>query len=265
MDRRTLIVMVISFGILLAWSFLFPPTPPMKTLITQNSNKAIEMVPSAALPTAEVQSSMTAPIAVTQPPVAAQVIVVDTPHYRAEINSQGGILTSFLLKDYQHGKEQIRLGKWVPFLKSFFGDGHAPMVTENNWVQMISPVKSAQNQTLGLDFKNPELSKAFAETVYSPSTPSISLNTAHPQESLTLISSVQGGIQVVKTLTFYHNSFVVDYKASLINRQDQATTLDLQQHLGGGVFKITLPVAVKPMWVLCISKRVMSKPSRVMR
>jgi YidC/Oxa1 family membrane protein insertase len=99
-NKRVILAVSLSLMVLLGWNYFFPPITPLETE-TQNVTSPNQTVASA--PGAATQSA--APVATTPTvqftPVEGQKLTVDTPLYRAVINTGGGVLESFVLKNYK--------------------------------------------------------------------------------------------------------------------------------------------------------------------
>jgi YidC/Oxa1 family membrane protein insertase len=116
MEKRLFIAILISFLVLLGWSWLaprlFPELARQKAAVADaKRDDASAPVPAAATPQQPLPaSSTTAPAAASSTPaVAAEKIadsrkfdsVIDRPAYRATFTNQGAQLTSFLLKNHK--------------------------------------------------------------------------------------------------------------------------------------------------------------------
>ncbi|MBF0286180.1 MAG: membrane protein insertase YidC [SAR324 cluster bacterium] len=234
MEQKTLLAIVISIAVIVGWSWLFPPPPTAKkdqekTVAVEENKKTVTQgeqiatVSESTLPETKVETAF------------AKSITIDTPYYRAVIDTRGGVLKSLLLKNYKNFKESISLGKWIPYLSNILGRSAPTVVTEDNLLQMIKTDFIDKAQTLAVQFEeNPELSKAFRNTVFSSDRDSISIDSRGKPEQLVLISPVQSGIQIIKTLTFHANDFAIDYKVSLINRDKTVRPLEVKHFFGEG-------------------------------
>ncbi|MCK9239431.1 membrane protein insertase YidC [Desulfocurvus sp.] len=96
--KRTLLAVVLSTIVIVAWGYFFQPQPQPQPAQEQ----AATAQPS---PSAQVDAAIPGEPAPVAPapafaPSAGRDVVVDTPLYRAVFNSAGGILTSFELKQH---------------------------------------------------------------------------------------------------------------------------------------------------------------------
>ncbi len=235
MEQRTLLAIVISIAVIVGWSWLFPPPPTPKKQQDQTV-ASVEENKTSALQEEQTAMVSDSPLPATKSETAfAKSITIETPYYRAVINTRGGILDSLLLKNYQNFKESLSLGKWIPYLGSILGKSAPTVVTEDNLVQMVKKDFFDKVQTLAVQFEgNAELSRVFQNAVFSSDRDSILIDSDGKPEQLVLISPVQSGLQVMKTLTFHPNDFIIDYKVSLINRDESELPLEVKHVFGEG-------------------------------
>jgi YidC/Oxa1 family membrane protein insertase len=96
-NKRVILAVSLSLLVLLTWNYFFPPFVPMDTA-EQNPtapNQTTQLVeqspqaPMAASPTVQFSTS------------TGERLTINTPQYKAVINTAGGVLESFVLKDYR--------------------------------------------------------------------------------------------------------------------------------------------------------------------
>ncbi|WP_092066023.1 membrane protein insertase YidC [Desulfonauticus submarinus] len=99
MDNNTRVILAVGLSllILLVWNFIFPP-PKSKPVVSQNKTQKVKTSQSQPKPQ-PVKSNFT-PVGEFNPQ-AGKKIIVETPLYKAVLNSQGGILEHFILKKYK--------------------------------------------------------------------------------------------------------------------------------------------------------------------
>lgn len=93
-NKRVMLAVVLSLAVLLGWNFLFPTpkTPPKPQEHSQADTPAPAPTPQTKAPV-ESLSGFT--------PTAGRLVTVKTPLFTAVLNSAGGVLDSFSLKDYR--------------------------------------------------------------------------------------------------------------------------------------------------------------------
>ena len=247
MDQKTLLAIFFSIAIIFIWTLLFPP--PEQQLPRQEGVVAEEEKMTPAPQPAQDSMTPTLTLPTQEDDELAKEIVIETDYYRAIIDTRGAVLTSLLLKNYEHSKERITLAEWLP-LETILG-GNKPLVeTPNNQVQMIKKdlVSKSQDkdnkcalpnyeifQTLGIDFTNQaNLSEIFQKVVYSSDHDQIEIPENGTPQTLTLSSPVREGIQIVKTLRFHPSDFIIEYQVNLINRGQTVMPLNVGYIFGEG-------------------------------
>ncbi|NLY40633.1 MAG: membrane protein insertase YidC [Desulfovibrionales bacterium] len=98
-NKRVFLAVALSLLVLLTWNYFFPPVTPLvtdnqtDTIINQTEPSAAPVVASPVPGAAETPTAQFSP--------AGETLTIDTPLYAATINSAGGILQSFVLKNYK--------------------------------------------------------------------------------------------------------------------------------------------------------------------
>ncbi len=107
MEKRTILAIVLSLAVLLGFQYFFPPArPPQQSQTTSQAEaqRAVshpEVAKTAATQAATEKTAVDSPH--MPPPVLekGELIIVDSPLYRAEIDTLGGCLKAFHLKKYK--------------------------------------------------------------------------------------------------------------------------------------------------------------------
>lgn len=100
-NKRVLLAVVLSLMVLLTWNYLFPPITPLAPAPEpQNTTASETMAPE---PVAEAAPVTNEPVqqAALFSSAQGEKISIDTPLYHAIINTTGGVLESFVLKNYK--------------------------------------------------------------------------------------------------------------------------------------------------------------------
>ena len=147
--------------------------PPVTAPVTPNKTEV--PAPATSTPT----PAVTAPLAPT-PTQAAKKIVVDTPLYRGEFSSQGGVLTSFRLKKYHDD----------------FGQP----------LEMV-PQDSSSVHPLELQFDDKQLTQFANQSIYSASQDSLSLS--NKQSGTIEFSFSDGKYSFRKSFAFQADSYLI--------------------------------------------------------
>ena len=101
-NKRVVLAVVLSLAVIIVWNLLFPPVPPvhqnqMETVTANNSQNSVS---TTVQPLVQARGK-NALIAKKFNPAKGQKIIIETPLYKAILNSQGGILEHFILKKYK--------------------------------------------------------------------------------------------------------------------------------------------------------------------
>lgn len=98
--KRTLLAVVLSTVVIIGWSYFFAPEPQQQTAPAPEATQtqqAVQQVQTAQ-PSAAPEPAFT--------PIQGVDVTIDTPLYTAKINSAGGVLTDFRLKNYKTSIDQ---------------------------------------------------------------------------------------------------------------------------------------------------------------
>jgi YidC/Oxa1 family membrane protein insertase len=110
MEKRTILAIVLSLAVLLGFQYFFPPAQPPKPAAVSGKGAAPAAKPLSTDTTAKATQPAADAKAVKKPaaapaPVAeieeGELVFVETTLYRAEIDTLGGRLKSFYLKEYK--------------------------------------------------------------------------------------------------------------------------------------------------------------------
>ncbi|MBU1003740.1 MAG: membrane protein insertase YidC [Proteobacteria bacterium] len=182
--KRTLIAIVLSTLVLLGWTYFFSPQP--KTAPEPTEQAATMQDASAASEMTTATNTEQAPAFI---PVGGQDVVVETPLFKAVLNSAGGILTDFELKDYKTsiapGSPQVNLVSSAAMDKGLLG------ILWNGQGSWRSGQWAAPEQTQVTIVDGEETSVSF--------------------------SGVFGGLSIVRTLTFKADSYLIQENVALTN------------------------------------------------
>lgn len=94
-NKRVILAVSLSLLVLLSWNYFFPPITPLEPAPTNMTSQPVAAAPEIPAPVA--QAAPTVQFA----PAEGRKLSVDTPLYRAVINTSGGVLESFILKSYK--------------------------------------------------------------------------------------------------------------------------------------------------------------------
>ncbi|MDP3429083.1 MAG: membrane protein insertase YidC, partial [Desulfomicrobium sp.] len=202
-NKRVILAVSLSLLVLLGWNFLFPPVPPVETA-PQNQSAPVQAADQAFPSTAQ---AVPAAPTVQFTPAAGEKLTVDTPLYRAVINTAGGVLESFELKRY---KETIEPG--------------------SSNIDLVTP-QSVTKAPMGLIWNS---LPTWAQGEWSVQ--GGDLNLAEGQSGFIQLSAVVGGVQIERVLTFTAGTYEVKEEVKVTN----ITEGQVQGHLAFSVSSVPL-------------------------
>lgn len=195
---RTFLAIALSFLILLGYQYLFaPPMPEQEPAPAGTPTQTTTPDPSETQTTAPTVPGTPAPS-----PAVAEVVVdpdarditVDTPLYTAVISEQGGSIKSFLLKQYRSGVQK--------------DSGPMELVPASN--PATRPLLFSLDNGTGTNL--PFFKAEGAQT---------HLNVNQGQAELVMTATMPEGVQVVRTMRFSSDSYLIAVQYSVENATDR--------------------------------------------
>ncbi len=210
--RRYILAIGLSMLVLILYLRFLAPQPPQQPAgqqQAQQEQKAAE-APKAAEPARPLPTGVAKSIAVAS---AGRNIAVETDHYRAVVNTAGGVITKWELKDYREAdKEPVGV---MPFFRKLFSGekkAEAPKKPLGN-VELFTRYEGVKPEDivapLTLTPEQKDLARVAA-VEYSASADSLRLDKDRASQTLTLVYNGPGGIQIEKKLTFHNDTYAVD-------------------------------------------------------
>ena len=207
MDKKTIIAFVLSFVVLVGWSFLFGPTksnvPTEQKTTSQETQKdrSVQPVPaqtqekaSETLPDGSVQATA-APV----PRADEKEITVDTPLYRAVFSNVGPTIKSFKLKKYR---------------QTIAAD--SPLID-------LATLKDKMGHYLITGFQDQAVG-GLGNLVFHADRDVIRLDPASSPQQLTFQAQTEKGLILVETFHFYPNQYRIDLKVDVTNATTKPLT-----------------------------------------
>ncbi len=208
MDKRVVIFLVLSVGIILGFDLLlkqmgwFPEPPPAENAIaTDSSSPGQEPAPthvegrnsnptSSSAPTQSGQRP-NIPSSAVSPSILEQTVTVETDLVRVGLSNRGGVIQSLELKRYHTG------------------------LPEKKPVQLVYQGGKFRGP-LSITFPNADIDKTIREGLFSIEKDFSSLDTAHPVGHVTMqFHDPVTHLGVEKRLTFHHGSYVMDVSVAM--------------------------------------------------
>jgi len=198
MEKRTIIAFVLSFLVLLIWSFLFTPredqTPTTKESEVKKKDEVSVEHPQKQKPeAAPPQQEKAVPAVPLQPAESVErKIYVETPLYQATFSNSGAKITGFRLKKYT-----MTTDPGSPFVELLNHDG------------------STRN-FLGVGFEHPAV-RPEEEIIYRVKPDRVQVTQGGPPQELTFTGMTRDGLSVVQTFRFHPDRYPIDLHVSIQN------------------------------------------------
>jgi YidC/Oxa1 family membrane protein insertase len=209
---RAFLAILISFVILLGYQYFFIGPAQEQVAPEQTSEQAQpEQQPPQAQITAPPPQVQTQP-AVPQPAPAAvqrpaQEVKIDTELYTATISEKGGVINSFLLKDFREERDKDAAG--------------------------VNLVKTDQTQGYPLSFSWGSV--VDRNTLYTFDSTEVQFDSTTNKATLTLRGTSPGGLEITRTFHFDRTNYLIDHQVTVVNNSGQV----LQG--AAGLHQINLP------------------------
>ncbi len=193
--KNALLAFVLSFIILFGWQYFFPAPE------VQQTNK--ETPQAQTQPTAPDRETVPAPQAnqgkqIIQDIPEARDIKIDTPLYSMVIDEQGGGVKHFLLKQYRQENNP--------------DSPPVELVKEENIAELPIQFSLAQGNESELP-------------LYKADKDSIILTKDNESATLKMVAQLDGGLEVVRTMTFHPDSYLVDMDYQVRNKGKAKTVI----------------------------------------
>ena len=204
-QKRLLLAFVLSAVILFGWTYVFPPTNPQQN--ANSSQTAADATPTPAPTSQPTQAEQQIqPVAASPDTTPQRTVTVSTPLYKVELDSRGGVVKSWIIKQ---NKEKD--GQTKP-LRSVGGTKDNPQPLELVYQASLDKGKAPLAISTGRADVDAALStRNFAVNGLDTATPDAQLNlNSGEQKSVELaLSDPSSGVEAVKRLTFDADSYTV--------------------------------------------------------
>ncbi len=201
-NKRVVIAVVLSLVVLFVWNWLFPAP---KTTQKETKQPVAEQTTDAKAPQKNIEQATLGDgglkvASEQQKPLKGREVTVTTPQYKAVFNTDGGILTSFILNKY---KMTIK--------------------PDSANIDLIGPV-AAQFRPLAL--------KLGGEAVWQDTSDQNLTLDAGDEGSLTFVGSL-GDVQITRKLFFSGNGYLIKEQTLVKNNGSKRITGNLSYTLEG--------------------------------
>jgi YidC/Oxa1 family membrane protein insertase len=197
MEKRALIAIVISFLILVGWSYLFPPAkPPVEPPPAETpAATAGEPVPGPVITEVAPEAPPEAPADEVQALEAAaeEEIVITNSLYEVTLSNRGGQARSWKL--------------------------HAYTTSDGRSLELIPPYVEQSEYFLAVDLDTPELTAALHEALYTVERERIFADGERgPGEKVTFTWADGRGLQASKAFSFREGEYLVGVDLEVMDR-----------------------------------------------
>jgi YidC/Oxa1 family membrane protein insertase len=192
MEKRVILAFVLSFLVLICWSYLFGPktqqappedlSPPEKE--TPISHPPVAPIPEPAMPLRAEE--------VEVPRIEDKEIRVETPLYEAVFSTAGAAIRSFKLKKYRETLEE-----------------------NSPWIELAT-VEGSGEDFLGISFQAQSALEGN-EAFYDADKSNLSLGPDSSHQDLTFHAMRPDGVSIEQTFRFYPDTYQIDLMITLLN------------------------------------------------
>jgi len=207
MEKRTILAFILSFIVLIAWSYLFSPkqdqVPKKEKIEEKQAPKDISKAPKApdttrSDPTRSPAVQVPEPVtSKTLPKADEKKIEIDTPLYNAVFSNAGPTINSIKLKNYR-----------------VTTDPNSPMIELVN-------LEKDMGSFLVVNFENP-LSIKSKKAIYQVDHEAIKLRPESLPRDIVFRSTNPNGLSVIQTFRFYPDKYSIDLKIDVVNQTTES-------------------------------------------
>jgi len=210
--RRFIMALSLSLLVFLVYIRFFAPPPPQKPAVTPDAVKQEAPQQKAAGPA---KKTVPADVVATKivPAAHGKDILVETDLVRARVNTAGGVITEWELKNYREAdKTPVGLGV---IYKKIMGQGpktEKPKKELGN-VQLLPVYDGIDRKDMVLPLTVTPIDKALlklSNVEYRTSAGEMRLSKEKPSDTLVLTYAGPGGLMIEKKLIFHNDSYKVD-------------------------------------------------------
>jgi YidC/Oxa1 family membrane protein insertase len=211
-QRRLLLAFLLSAIILFGWSYLFPPADPQPDANNAQPTPGVSPTPAPQAAQQPAPGTLTQPAEAAPDSVARRTVTVSTPLYEVEIDTQGAVARSWVIK---RNKDEDGEGKPLYSISST-KDKPQPL-------QLVSPEGVARGLSpLRLFTGRPELDSVLSSRNYQVAgvegnvpTPRMEVRAGERKSVDFTVADAANGLEVLKRLSFDADGYVVKVEVKL--------------------------------------------------
>lgn len=223
MDKNIIYAFVISTVIIMLFYFLYPPTAKQNTT---ESIKPEQSTITTKIPDTQTGFQDTQKTVVTDAknntsnnsnnPINSKIITIDSNLYEVKLDTAGGVLQSFILKNYDHSsKPRFNFLKfaWNLIL------GKKNQTRDYNPDKKVNMVNKIENQNLPWNFAL----RPNQNLIYESNQDNLVLDA--PQ-SISLQTFNEEGVSITKNITFNPENYIVKINLVVANNQTRSVAIN---------------------------------------
>lgn len=220
---RAFLAIVLSFVILFGYQYFFAPPAPQRQMEQvehmEEAQTLVQPAPGEVVQTPVSPQPLSADDAQTPDDHVTRNVIVETPLYSLVIDEQGGGIRNFILKDYRTTNQ-----KNAPYME---------LITE----QMANNLPMRFSLDDGAGGRLP---------IFRANRDAIEIHEGQGQEMLTMTAVLPGGLEIVRSMIFHADTYLISINYQVINRGDGQAQIAPAMTLTGSPFAedIFNPMAV---------------------
>lgn len=220
MDKKTILAVVLSLTVFLAYQMFFATPPPPKQAAPAQESKQVGKDTAAKPPATPATAA--APKSAAEKEAAPKDIKVETENYTAIFSTRGGALKSFQLKGYQ--KECTECTDDIyPKIKNFVTGQNQPAKAKSKDLIELVAVNEAMPYPLAITF--PETAAEIAaDSIYDADVIKLDMKNAKEKQRLVFSRIFNGKIKVEKIFTFNPDNYSIALDVKVSNLTDTPMT-----------------------------------------
>jgi YidC/Oxa1 family membrane protein insertase len=232
MDKKTMLAIALSLGVLLAYQVFFAkpqaPSKPANAPARQTTHTAKE----APTPAATAQKTLIAKESSAKSTVAPKDVKVETAQYIAIFSTRGGALKSFQLKGYQKDCANCT-DDIYPRIKNFVTGSNVQQPPKSKGLVELVDVKEGMPYPLAVTFPDSSIDIA-PDSIYETNATSLDMINAKEKQRLVFSQIYDEKIKVEKIFTFNPGNYTINLDVKAYNLTDsplnQTMKLSWQQY-----------------------------------
>jgi YidC/Oxa1 family membrane protein insertase len=197
-QQRFLIAAALSMGVLLLWTYLFPPPPKKVDVANTNANVAVANTNTATPEVAKPQQPVQ-PIAETPDNTPNKVLTIKSPLYQVKFDTKGALATSWVLI-----KNVSKHGEKILWADGSTNENQIPL-------ELILQDNPKREFPFRLSTGDQNVDAILNEKNYQTSADGEVLLTGNEAKEISFTLK-NGDVDVTKTFTFHADSYLSDLK-----------------------------------------------------